>query len=439
VTTAARAGEEPLRPEWPRLAGDAGWLAAAGLSQAVAVLVGMRLLTEYLPPATFGTVTLLTGWMTLAMGTVAFPVLQAVLRFHPEAAAAARRPELRASARHLLVRVLPIAAVVVVAVGLWFTGASLASWIALALLVLLGFVEAARGLELNLLTASRRQAVYAGWTATEGWARPLLAVGLVVALGPTAVNVIGAYLLASVVVLLVFTRSFVRKESGPFPRDARMASEMVQYGLPLLPLAIVSWVLALSDRYIVAGLRGVGEAGLYAAAYGLMNRPFMMAFGTLETTLRPVFFEAVVHDDREQERRIFRLWVATVAAVCGLMLIVVIALRQLIAALTLGPAYREAAELFPLIAFGSFLQALGCCWQARLFALKRTKEIALVQSAGALAAVTATYLLVSAMGIRGAALACPIYFGLSAVLMISLAERAQARRRSIESQPMATP
>jgi O-antigen/teichoic acid export membrane protein len=166
-----------------------------------------------------------------------------------------------------------------------------------------------------------------------------------------------------------------------------------------------------------------------------MNRPFMMAFGTLETTLRPVLFDAVVRDDREQERRIFRLWVATVAGVCAAMLALVVAFRHLIAALALGPAYREAAELFPLIALGSFLQALGSCWQARLFALKRTKAIALAQATGAVAALIVTYVLVSAMGVRGAALACPVYFGLSALVMISLAERAQARRRPFESPP----
>jgi len=80
---------------------DLAWTLAGQATAAAGVLVGFRLLTETLPPAVFGTVSLLTALATFARALGGFPVLQAALRHHPESAGAGPRPssQVAASAR----------------------------------------------------------------------------------------------------------------------------------------------------------------------------------------------------------------------------------------------------------------------------------------------------------------------------------------------------
>ena len=35
-------------------------------------------------------------------------------------------------------------------------------------------------------------------------------------------------------------------------------------------------MLAFGDRYLIAGLLTLGDLGIYAAAYGLVSRPYLM-------------------------------------------------------------------------------------------------------------------------------------------------------------------
>jgi O-antigen/teichoic acid export membrane protein len=51
-----------------RIAGEAAWVFAGQGASALATLVGLRLITEWVPPAVYGTVVLALGVVALAHG-----------------------------------------------------------------------------------------------------------------------------------------------------------------------------------------------------------------------------------------------------------------------------------------------------------------------------------------------------------------------------------
>jgi O-antigen/teichoic acid export membrane protein len=61
---------------------------------------------------------------------------------------------------------------------------------------------------------------------------------------------------------------------------------MMTFSLPLIPNALATWVLALSDRYIILHYCGTNEVGLYgiaarfAAAVSLVANGIYMAYTT---------------------------------------------------------------------------------------------------------------------------------------------------------------
>ena len=65
---------------------------------------------------------------------------------------------------------------------------------------------------------------------------------------------------------------------------------------------------------------GVEEAGLYAALYGVVSRPFLMAGGMFEAWMRPIYYEAVATQDADREKRMLHLWMGAVvcAAIAGI-------------------------------------------------------------------------------------------------------------------------
>ena len=82
---------------------------------------------------------------------------------------------------------------------------------------------------------------------------------------------------------------------------------------------------SLSDRYVISGLIGLDAAGIYAASYGLISQPFLMAGIVLENYYRPHYYDALADQKPENAQRIFTTWFVSTAVVCALGVIAVFA------------------------------------------------------------------------------------------------------------------
>ena len=80
------------------------WVLSGQIAAAMGVLVGVRLLTEFVPPEIYGVISLMLGIMTLGYNLFCFPTLQAVIRFYPDVVQAGSVGILRKTVRLLLLR-----------------------------------------------------------------------------------------------------------------------------------------------------------------------------------------------------------------------------------------------------------------------------------------------------------------------------------------------
>jgi O-antigen/teichoic acid export membrane protein len=407
------------------------FVAAGQALAAVGAVAGIRLLTEVLSPETFGTVTLALGIAALAINVGCTPLTQAGLHFFPEFA---KRNSL-ATLRGALWQALGTA-------GLW-TGVAIiaggAGWILsggvpavlVAIVAALVGVDALRSLELTFLNAQQRHRRYAAWSVAEAWVRPLAAVLAGLLVGYDAPTVLAAYGVASAALFFVFRDVLSPK---PLPSDrgesADLAERIRRYALPLVPLGIVGWVNGLGDRYIIGSLLTVSDAGVYAASYGLVSRPFLMLGQSIELTIRPVYQAAVTAGDSQRATRLLRTWFTMVlgAGTTGVVLTAI--LQQWLAGLLLGPAFRAGARLMPWIAAGYALLILAHVFERVCFAHGRTRLVLLVQVSAAVAGVTATLVGTLGWGLDGAARAVPACF------LVHLAVAAAAARATHRQLPV---
>lgn len=420
VTMTMRSEQTPgTVPSTSQLLADGALLAIGQCLAGLGLLVGTRVVTEVVPTGVYGTVSLLLGLAMLSRNVACVPVLQAALRFYPEAELSREIPRLREVVRRLLTTTTTPLVAVLLAVGGTWSALGRAGWLVAPALGGLVALDVARSTETTFLTAARRQGTFAVAATAEAWGKPLLAIAAVTFLGTTAESVLLGYAGATAGVLL-WLRS-VRdpraalsegKPQGPTLRDA----DILRYALPLIPQAIVAWVSALSDRYIVGLLLGLQQAGIYAAAYGLVSMPFLLAHSALAYAVRPAYFSAVSSRDRDTEGRTFRIWLVSTLVVCSAGTLLTLLLRDRIVSLVLAEAYRSGARLLPWIALGHTFLGLATVFEGRLHAQKRTRAILTIHVATAVASVAVTLPLVARVGLVGAAAAAPLYFGIQMVL-----------------------
>ncbi len=401
---------------------ETAWVFAGQGVSALATLVGVRLITELVPPAVYGSVVLALGIIALAHGLAAGPLMQAVLRLFPDLVREGRERELRrATLRALRKRVLFAFALLAVTGAGWSLQRPEDTWL-IALALALFVAEVARSVEITFLNAARRQREMALLTMADAWVRPFAAAALVWVFGASAAAVIGGYLagctlaLAGYRLLAATSGKAVVPAASTSSNVAAVSDRLWMYAMPLMALPLIGWVSGQADRYFIGGLASVAEAGIYAALYGLVSKPFLMFSASAELALRQPFYARVTAADYTGARRVLTVWFIGVLVGALALCVLFMVFHATIAGLLLAADYRAHSALMGWIAVGHVLLSAAQVLERVCYACHDTRGVVSVEAAGALANVAIAAPLVWLYGIEGAAWAVPVSFGVQLAL-----------------------
>lgn len=408
-----------------RLIREGGWAALAQVMSALGALAGVRALTEFAPPETYGSITLLLGVFTVAQGTLINPIMQASLRLYPEYAEsrlALFRKTLVSMLRRRILIVLATLALSWPIINHFKVG----SLGVVVLMALLFALEGFRSLETVLLNAARRQRVYSLITIFEAWGRPLLAIAAILLWESSVESVFAGYAAATglaLILIYLLGQSEGRMSNGKTKTSVcpTLREAVARYSLPLAPLAIMDSVSGVGDRYILAALLGVDKAGIYAATYGLLSRPFLMMAGTFDLSLRPVYYQSVAAGNHGHARKILKRWLILIILISGVGFALSFPLKELIVEIFLAREYWVGANLIPWIAGGYSLLVISNVFEKVCYAYGFTGRILVVRSIAAISGLVIAYYGIVLWGMPGAAIAVPIYFGLQMVMNMIVA------------------
>ena len=402
------------------------WVVGGQAATALGTLLGVRILTQFLSPDSYGVVSLATGMSVLAINLVAAPITQAAIHFYPGIVTDGSVSELLASVLRCYRSMAAWIALAALGGGIVYVGWGHGSPVLVALLVLLFASDCWRSANLSLLNAARRQERYGLWMAADAWSRPLAASLVVVLVGQSPVVVLASYVIVSACLLAAFSYqlwptqdSTVRAAERAQALDTRMWS----YALPLVPLGVISWASTLGDRYIIGGLLGVADAGIYAAVYGLSCLPFLILNGTVEQALRPVYQTAVTRGDGARARRILSIWLGVVVGVGSFGVLLFMLGRDILAHFFIGKAYRGASPLMPWIAAGYAIRATSYVFERVCYAFGRTRRVLAIQLCAIAAALVLIPAGVMTFGLIGAAMAVPAYYSVQLAVAALVARR----------------
>ena len=273
------------------------WVALGQGSAALGSLVGVRLLTDLLPPVHYGELALGTTAAILVGQLLLGPLSQGAMRYYVPAL---ERRELgqffKGVARLGAITIAGIGLLLLIAFSIIYSLQRRWFW-----LVLASFSYAVLQRVIAVLNAiqnvAQNRGVFALHIAAPMWLRVGMAIAFISLLEPSSLFAMMGYVTASFIVLLSELLFFWRKIIGgqayhqPMLGDAREWSRQIfAYSWPFAAWGLFSFSLLSSDCWALGMLAGLEAAGMYASLYQIAAYPVQFISNIATQFLEPVIY-----------------------------------------------------------------------------------------------------------------------------------------------------
>ena len=235
-------------------------------------------------------------------------------------------------------------------------------------------------------------------------------------------------LLLTIVLFLVFERSFRsviyaialgeavngllllilvlgKLEFGKRYIDKVLIKRMLKFGLPLIPAAILTWVLASTDKIMIRALCGYSELGLYTAAFKIAA-----ALGILQTCFT-LFWPPIAYRWYAEERdhssfeKIIELVNVGMVGLC----LVILMIKGVVPVL-LGSNYYEAMFIFPFLLLYPVMYTMSEATAVGIGFKRKTGYMILVTAIAGAVNIGLNFTLIPIFAAKGAAIATGVSY-----------------------------
>ena len=181
--------------------------------------------------------------------------------------------------------------------------------------------------------------------------------------------------------------------------DKPLLNNMLIFALPLIPNAVATWVLALSDRYIVLHYCGAEQVGLYGVAARFAAAVSLVANGIYMSYTTYAYDKKGDSDAGENYSKILN---AFVYAIMGICVTASIWANEIIDIMT-EDSYADTALFIAPILFGQLFYGINTLIGYAITFEKKSKYILLITTIGALLNVALNFIFVPKYGALAAA------------------------------------
>ena len=191
-----------------------------------------------------------------------------------------------------------------------------------------------------------------------------------------------------------------------FKSDKYLRKKMLKYSLPLVPNGISWWVVTASDRTIISTFLGVASNGIYAVA----NK-----FPTIINSLFSIFTmswteSASLHINDEDRDKFFSDIANTVLRLFSCLCIGLIACMPFAFPILVDSKFDEAYLYVPIFIIGVLCNCIIGIYSAIYIANKMTKQIATTSILSAVINIVLNLLLIKIIGLYAACLSTSIAY-----------------------------
>lgn len=405
-----------------RASREAAWLLVGRVAASLAGFAGVRALTQVMAPDVYGQYALLVGFVGLVMGFAIAPLGQAMNRFAHEALRAEALRSFLVSGVGATTGLAVIGGVAAVPFA-WSYLKNVPSWLAVAACIAGILVTSnLRERELTTLNVFRFRSRYVALSTADAWLKVAAICGGVLLVGGVFGAAIGM-LVATVVVAaagIPWVLGAVRQLEGDCPHHAKFdPAAMYRYAAPLFAVNLFSWVMATSDRYVVAALLGDETVGRYVAGYQIASAAPGVITSIFFPTITPILFQQMAANP-DRPLKLDRYLVGLTAACVLLIGLVVVDVDAVSRILLSKRQFDTGDAVIPWVSLGLVFLAMQVVVEHQAYLVKRTKGLVLANGVAALANVALNFALARRLGVVAPAMSTCIAYLLLLVLTVAV-------------------
>jgi O-antigen/teichoic acid export membrane protein len=391
----------------------------AALPRAIALLA-LPLYTRVLSPSQYGTFALLVTISSAVALLLALGLDVAIFRLYFQLAQDQARQQAFVQSVWTLLIVVPTIASCLIGVAIWpFIGHARFGGLDL-LLALLGSAAgvASSTVPLAVLRAEQRLRSFLAVTTVATITNAGLSLLFVVGFGWGIRGWLVAVIVANVATFTTAAVAIPYRRPRPFDRE--LVRHAVGFGAPLVPHSLAHWALQAADRAVIAGMVSQAALGVYslAANFGLS---VLVLVQSINYGFMPTYARAGAGNvDKRNLDDVVVLQATIVAFICASCALLAPPFVELVA----PSSYGHAGPLIPWIALGyAFLGLYFIPMNGISLGGGRTKFAAVTSLTAAATNIGLLYLLVPHGGIRAAAIAAALAYGVLLVTVFIYAWR----------------
>lgn len=418
------------------------WVLIGQLLVAIVSLFGLRIITEVTSPSIFGEVTLWLGIMILLKNIFVVPVSNYQLRYYPEYYYKDQivpfKLQIKKYYKYSLV--LSSSLFLIVLILAYLIEISFVDWFLVPVLLIFFILDSTKVYYLNIFSAERKQFLLSLFSVGDSILVYLSIISTLLISNSVLFYLSGqaAGTLITVLAMFSFFMLFhkTQKESEKFD-IANISSNFKKYALPYVPIAVLSWVLNIGNRYILNSYNSLLDVGVFTAAFAISSRPFLFLSGLFTNFFRPILFEKQSKNEHSKSKRIFNLWLLSIVLSGLLVLLLLFFLGSLISKVFLARDFRQDSEiLFTLIGSGYLFLVMFQAVENRFMSLGDTKSILFIYLISALIYIAANLILIPKMGSIGAGVAISVSFLLQFIIGLFYLNRILKKTRNISDHKL---
>ncbi len=268
-----------------------------------------------------------------------------------------------------------------------------------------------------VLRANEKDTQYARWSIARTGLSAALAIVLVVGLRLGVMGVLLSSLLAEGTCTAILMPRIAGSLRVGWP--GKEMREQLTFGLSLVPGAMASFVLDLSDRFFLRHYGNLSEVGLYSLGYR-----FADVISFIVAAIQLAWPQFVFSNRRAPNAK--QLYTYATTYYFGLMLFLTLGLSVLsteVIRVMAAPAFQRAAIVVPIIALAYLAEGLCNVATIGIMLQKRPLVRSMAVVVAAVVNTVLNVLLIPTYGMMGAAWATLVAFLVQMVLQVGAAQR----------------
>jgi O-antigen/teichoic acid export membrane protein len=398
------------------LAVQASHYSVASLFGVIAGLVTFPLLTRVFSVADYGIMNLVTATLTVSVALGKVGVQHSILRYESETRAGKGRYTLDQlySTTQLGMLVTAVIVMLAVLIGVrvvphsWLGDPRVRNLFALASFLIV--VQVMESAFVNFLRAELRTTLLMKYQVVKKYLGLALILFAVFVLSGTLVSFYIASVASETLAVGALAVLLFRKGLRPLPRlsafSAPLYRELLSFGIPMMiGYELSGIVLAVGDRYVIAGTLGETQLGLYGAAYNLCQYVQAVLITSVGQAIMPIYMKMWDEKGVDATSAFITRSLRTYALLAAPVIAGFASVGPELLPALASEKYASAAPIIPWVIAGMVVDGTNSMLGAGLFIHRKTRVIMGIVVGGAIVNIGLNLILVPRIGIIGAAIA----------------------------------